>query len=88
MSNNLSAQRNYVVISKTYESGTPLYQYAVWSRETGTVVMRGFETYTEPELCARDAQEALDLVESGSFADEMPSQFYVGSLFYTQDYGC
>ncbi len=88
MSNNLSAQRNYVVISKTYESGTPLYQYTVWSRETGTVVMRGFEIYTDPELCARDAQEALDLVESGAFDNDAPSQFCVGSLFYTQDYGC
>ena len=88
MSTNLSAQRNYVVISKNFQSGTPLYEFVIWSRETGTVVMRGFETYTDSELCARDAQEALDLVESGSFADETPSQFCVGSLFYTQDYGC
>lgn len=86
MSNTLSAQRNYVVISKTYESGTPLYQFTIWSRETGTVVTRSFEMYTDPKQCAHDAQEALDLVEMGAY--EMPMNFSVGNLFYTQNYGC
>lgn len=86
MSYNLSTQRYYVVISKTYESGTPLYQYTIWSRETGAVVTRSFEMYTDPQQCAHEAQEVLDLVEMEAY--EMPMNFSVGSLFYTQNYGC
>lgn len=86
MSYNLSTQRYYVVISKTYESGTPLYQYEIWSRETGRIVYSGYELHTDPELCQRDAQEALDLIEAGGY--EKPMNFSVGNLFYTQNYGC
>lgn len=86
MSYNLSTQRYYVVISKTYESGTPLYQFTIWSRETGAVVARSFEMYTDTQQCAHEAQEVLDLVEMGAY--EMPMNFSVGSLFYTQNYGC
>lgn len=86
MSYNLSTQRYYVVISKTYESGTPLYQYTIWSRETGAVVARSFEMYTDPEACQKDAQEALDILENSEYV--RPMSFSVGSLFYTQNYGC
>ena len=87
MSTSLSRQRNYVVISKNYSSGTPLYEFTVWSRETGAPVFRGFETYTDPKQCAHDAQDALDLIEDGGM-DGAPMHFSVGRLFYTQDYGC
>lgn len=87
MSTNLSAQRNYVVISKNFQSGTPLYEFVIWSRETGAPVYRGFETYTDPKQCAHDAQDALDLIEAGSLDDE-PMRFSVGGLFYTKNYGC
>lgn len=86
MSNTLSAQRNYVVISKSYISGTPLYEYTIWSRETGSVVYRGFETYSDPTVCAKDAQETLDMIEAGGF-DDAPMHFSVGQLFYTNNYG-
>ena len=86
MSYNFSSQRYYVVISKTYESGEPLYRYEIWSRETGRIVYSGYELHTDPELCQRDAQEALDLIEAGGY--EKPMNFSVGNLFYTQNYGC
>ena len=86
MSNTLSAQRHYVVISKNYMSATPLYEYTIWSRETGAAVYRGFETYNDQRKCAHDAQEALDMIEAGEFDNE-PMHFSVGQLFYTNNYG-